>query len=731
MISTLVRLIASIVAACSLAGPAAAGDIIAHPLAAGDRIVLDGRLDDAAWQDVPSQTEFYEFSPRDDREASLATSVRVTFDDTYLYVALSARDPVVDGIRAPFARRDKVFAEQDMFQLFIDASGERKSAQFIRVNPRGAIGDGVYTESDGEDFSPDFPFDAAAHRFDDGWSAELRIPFASLGYDGSGRDWTMMVLRNMPRADRIRYANARLPRDNNCLLCHSPVLRGLRDLPVGLDWRLTPQLTASLRSDEARDRTELQASLDAKIRLNPRTVVDLTLNPDFSQVESDLPVLSSNSRFSVLLPEKRPFFLEGADLLVSPFNVMHTRSITDPGWGARTTYRSDSFNLALLTARDQGGGSVIVPGTYGNDVIAQDFSSQATVLRATTTREGFTWGGVLTDRTLSGGRGYNRVIGPDVVWQIGADTRMRAQVLMSSTTAVVDTDGELRKGARRDGIAAYFDISREVGEWRFYGRYRDIGNEFRADNGFFTQSGVRALDVEATRRYYREGIWREISPYLNMGRVQDRKGHTVSQSMNPGVYLAGPRGIGLNFEWRPDERIALAPDAPLLRRGYARVAMDIAPNAWLNRVVVDVELGDQVDYENGRLGRGGLVSMFARWRPFDRFEMEQEYSRFWVDARDGSNDRIYAEDTLSWTSILHFSARDTLRAIWQRDAIRRNPNAYPVPVDVRGGSEELSLVYAHTRRFGSTLYVGCTAAERRAVADDRRWEVFAKASWAF
>lgn len=725
------RVLASFVLVHALAGPVAAGDIVAHRLTADDRIVLDGRLDEGVWLDAPSNREFFEFSPRDDRDASLATSVRVAFDDTSLYVALSASDHDAIDIRAPFARRDKVFAEQDMFQLFIDASGERKSAQFIRINPRGAVGDGVYTEAEGEDFSPDFPFEVAANRNDDGWSAELRIPFTSLGYDGSDRDWSLLVLRNMPRADRIRYANVRLPRDNNCLLCYSPALRGLHDLPVGLDWRLTPQLTASVRSDEARDRTGLQASLDAKIRVNPRTVVDLTLNPDFSQVESDLPVLSGNSRFSVLLPEKRPFFLEGADLLVSPFNVMHTRSITDPGWGARTTYRSDRVNVALLTARDQGGGSVIVPGAYGNDVIAQDFSSQATVLRATTTHAGFTFGGVLTDRSLADGRGYNRVIGPDAVWQIGADTRMRAQLLMSSTTAIVDADGELHRGARRDGTAAYFDMNRDVGEWRFYGRYRDIGEDFRADNGFLTQSGVRALDIEATRRYYREGSWREISPYLSMGRVQDRDGHIVSQSVNPGVYLAGPRGIGLNLEWRPDERIVLAPGAPLLRRGYGRVAFDIAPSAWLNRVVVDMELGDQIDYENGRLGRGGLVSAFARWRPFDRFEMEQEYSRFWVDASGGDVGRIYTEDTLSWTSILHFGARDTLRAIWQRDAIRRNPNAYPVPVDVRGGSEELSLVYAHTHRFGSALYVGCTVADQRATADDRRWEVFAKASWTF
>lgn len=722
---------ALMVASFTACGAVHAAELRANPLPTGSAIVLDGRLDDVAWQDVPVASQFFETSPRDGRPAAMATSVRVAFDATHLYIGVDGLDENPSEIRAPFARRDKTFAEQDLFQLFIDPTGERKAAQFFRINPRGAVSDGVYTETGGEDFSPDFLFEAAAQRSATGWSAEFRIPFTSLAGDGSAQDWTLLVIRNMPRADRIRYANTLLPRDNNCLLCYSPVLLGLSEPRGGRNWLLMPQFTAGRRSNEVGHHDQVQVSLDAKVRLTPQTVVDLTVNPDFSQIEIDLPVLSGNRRFSVLLPEKRPFFLEGADLLVSPLNIMHTRSITDPAWGVRSTYRSDHLNLTMLTARDQGGGSVILPGAYTNAIAEQDFSSQASVLRATTSMGKLTLGSLLSDRTLSNDRGYNRVAGSDAVWQVADSTRLRGQLLYSATTALPDSDGRLRASERRDGYAAYVDIDHDVGTWRVHGLYQDIGDDFRADNGFVTQAGVRGVAVEMMRRFYHDGTWRERSPYLNFSQVQDHDGRTVMQSLTPGLYLAGPRSIGLNLEWHAGECITLTPGADPLRRDYGRVAIDISPNAWLNRVVVEVEGGDQIDYENGRLGKGGLVNLFARWRLLDRLEMEQNYSHFWVDERNGANDRIYSETALTWSAIWHFSTRDSVRLIWQRESLRRNPFAYVEPVASKSGTEEHSVVYAHVRGYGSAFYLGWSQARSLSNPATQSQELFAKFSWAF
>ncbi len=119
---------------------------------------------------------------------------------------MRAWDPDPTQLRALFARRDKVLADQFMIVLFIDPVGNRKFAHFFRVNPRGAVGDGLFNEDSGaEDFSPAFDFEVVTGRFEGGWTAEFRIPFSSLRYDDPpSQQWTTMVFRNYPRDERYR-----------------------------------------------------------------------------------------------------------------------------------------------------------------------------------------------------------------------------------------------------------------------------------------------------------------------------------------------------------------------------------------------------------------------------------------------------------------------------------------------------------------------------------------------
>jgi hypothetical protein len=133
--------------------------------------------------------------------------------------------------------------------------------------------------------------------------------------------------------------------------------------------------------------------VDIKWRPRADVVVDATINPDFSQVEIDAPQLSGNAQFALFYPEKRPFFLEGADILEAPFRAIYTRSVTDPAWGVRATQRSERFDGTVLVTRDDGGGLVLLPNTYGTNYAPQDFKSVAT----------------FAPRALAGGRGDDRL----------------------------------------------------------------------------------------------------------------------------------------------------------------------------------------------------------------------------------------------------------------------------------------------------------------------------------
>src|SRR3954470_8382695 len=412
----------------------------AYRLPEGERIVVDGRLDEAAWSRAPLHDRFWEVYPQAATPAQVRTEMRVAFDKQALYVGLRAFDPDPSELRGPFARRDNVLADQDSLVLYVDPVGKRKFAQYFRVNPRGSVADGLYNEDSAkEDPSPDFEFEVATGRFEGGWTAEFRIPFSSLRYtDPPASEWSILLVRVYPREQRYKMASSPLPREQTCFLCLDEPLTGLTGLPSARHLELTPNVT--VRSVHHRDlgvpdRTERDVvpSLDVKWRPRADTIVDATINPDFSQVELDTPHLAGASQFALFYPEKRPFFLEGADMYEAFWPVIYTRSITDPAWGVRATQRREGFDGTALVTRDDGGGLVMLPGTYNTGFARQDFKSVATIARARWQLDTSTPGFTFTDRTLDGGA-YNRVAGPDLVWSPKPEHRVRLQYVGSWTT---------------------------------------------------------------------------------------------------------------------------------------------------------------------------------------------------------------------------------------------------------------------------------------------------------
>src|SRR5205085_10143613 len=161
----------------------------------------------------------------------------------------------------------------------------------------------------------------------------------------------------------------------------------------------------------------INGGLDVKWTPNADTAIDATLNPDFSQVESDQAVISTNERFAIFYPEKRPFFLEGVDLFDTPIQAVYTRTITSPRWGARATGKAGSTAYTVLVTQDRGGGSVILPGPTGNDFAPQDDLSTVVLGRVRQDIGASFAGLLLTDREIQGGA-HNRVLGPDFQWRI-------------------------------------------------------------------------------------------------------------------------------------------------------------------------------------------------------------------------------------------------------------------------------------------------------------------------
>jgi len=719
-----------------------AGAIEVARLGQGERVVLDGTLDEAVWARAQKVDRFWEMFPNAETEPKVRTEAWYAQDGQALYVAIRAFDPDISQLRAPFARRDNVLRDQDMIVLFIDPVGNRKFAHFFRVNPRGSMGDGLFNEDTGnEDFSPDFEWEVVTGRFEGGWTAEIRIPFSSLRYgDPPSKVWSTMVFRNWPRDQLYRIATSKLPREQNCFICLNDPLTGLDDLPLARHLQLTPNATVRsvTRKEGGREErdNDFVPSLDLKWRPRADIVVDATINPDFSQVELDTPQVAGNAQFALFFPEKRPFFLEGADILQSPLNALYTRSVTDPAWGTRGTQRTERFDGTVLVTRDDGGGLVLLPNTYGTRFAAQDFKSMATFARGRWQVGGATVGFLATDRTIeNSGGAYNRVAGVDYAWFPNTEHRVRAQVLGSWTTALPQ-GGTLAKGELAEDHAVLVDWRYNSPKWDLYLDFEDVGPQFRADNGFIFQNGYRRLYSETARKFL--GLWgfNEVSPYINLDYKTDPDGNVQYQQNNVGVRWGLPRGTTLFTEVRINNLVGVRPDGGLRKRDQVFLGIESNPFPWFAKLYSEVAYGDRVDVANNRVGKGAFVTVQANLRPHPRAELEYRIDNDHIDSLEDveGSKRILTERAQQVLALWHFSPRDSVRMIWQERWVRRAPSLWEQPVSSREDNRTMSLVYGHRRGIGTNFYVGATWS--RAMDADSGFkgyqtEVFAKGSWAF
>ena len=467
---------------------------------AGGPIVLDGDLSDAGWQGAKPITQWFETRVGDNVEPQVKNVAYLTYDDDYFYAGFVFDDPTPGAIRAPLGDHDALPGSTDYGGVIVDSRNDGKTAQMFLANPRGLQYDALTSDVSGEDSSPDFFWEAVGRITESGWALEIKIPFSSLRYaDAADPTWGILLYRNYPRDRRYQFFSARLPRDVNCFICNSSKLTGLGRLPHGSHLVMAPFVTAgqssaprpALGGPLKSDPVDTESGLDLKWSPIANMAVDATINPDFSQVESDAAQIVANERFALSFPEKRPFFLEGVDLFSTPFSGVYTRAITSPRAGGRATGRIGATSYTALVTQDRGGGLVILPGPQGSDFALQEFVSDVGVARVRHDL-GLSFVSLLaTTREIHGG-GSNRVIGPDFQWRPRATDSFTGQFLWSDTRTPVRPDLAIDWDGRHisDGAGLLF--------WSHNTRHEDwfiqgmsLGRDFRADDGFIPQVGYR------------------------------------------------------------------------------------------------------------------------------------------------------------------------------------------------------------------------------------------------
>jgi len=286
----------------------------------GEDIILDGVLDENAWLSSDKTCPFQRVLPTDTGYAAAQTEVRLTYNESTLYVAITCFDPTPGKRPVESMRRDFNFGKNDNFLLFIDTFNDQTNGFSFGITPAGAQWDGLQADGGTVNTNWDIKWRSAVKNYDDRWIAEFAIPFRSMRYRGGAAEWGINFSRQDLKTNE-KSSWAPMPRQfptaslafTGSLVWDKPLEKS------GTMFSLIPYLSAKATQNkqESNDITFTpSAGVDAKVILSTSMNLDLTVNPDYSQVEVDRQQTNLD-RFELFFPEKRQFYLENSDLFAN------------------------------------------------------------------------------------------------------------------------------------------------------------------------------------------------------------------------------------------------------------------------------------------------------------------------------------------------------------------------------------------------------------------------------
>jgi hypothetical protein len=696
-------------------------------------IVLDGRLDEPAWADAAPIDRFYETYPGSLVPAPERTEVRLLYDDNYLYIGIHLwlKDP--QRLRTPFVRRDKVNSSHDYVQIYLDQQGSRRGSYLFRTNARGDRTDGYQNEAqESESLDPDYDWDVASHIDSDGWSTEMRIPLSTLRIARSGpQRWSVIVTRGVPRDQNTQMASAPFPHDTNCFLCFAGTVFFPDLTPKSEHLIVTPSVTFTRRRDSGSfgtyDDIKPAPSLDAKWLPSDGTALDLTVHPDFSQVEADSAQLTANQRFAIDLPEKRPFFLEGADLVTTAIPVVYTRSVAAPDYGLRYTQRSTGLEYTTFAARDGGEPAIVEPGFLGSTSVLPDFASDDAFARVRDTFGQGDIGGLVAIKHNDDGS-QNVVGGVDATWSNNVD-RVTGQLLDSATRDPNRPDLlSTYQGQSLQGAAALLQWDHSTQNvWSL--RYQRFDPGFRSWLGYVPRVGYQSLHGEYYRPFYSTAKWlNTIEPFVTVDRLQGIGGdHGRESDIAPGLVLAGYKGFAATVSWHPQATV-LDSNGQERKTNYVAWQLSASPGRWIPQFAFTGQNGRIVDFATGDVVPGTTLGWHMLARPVDRLELEFQYDRNTLFGLADEPNRL-TETATQFFGTWHVNARFFVLLTWQRYVDSRN-----VPDPSHDHNNAVSLQFNKDVSRDLQLYWGLRSGSEQAdapVTQGKGTEVYFKASYAF
>ncbi len=698
---------------------------------------IDGRVEPAEWAGAARVAVDIEYEPADNAPADVRAQALIMEDGETLFIAFLAEDPDTENIRAYFKDRDAI-GDDDWMSVVLDTFNDERRAYAFTVNPLGVQADAIYDDLSGRrDDSWNAIWDSAGRIVENGYSVELAIPFRQLRFSdtASGQTWGVDFTRQYPRDQMTMIASSPRDRDISCYLCQIAKADGLADLQRGRNLEIIPTVTANASKDRPSGLGEWlganasEGGLDLRWGVAPDMYLHATLNPDFSQVEADSPQLDVNNTFALFFPERRTFFLDGADYFDTPQNLVHTRTIAEPEYGAKLTGKSGAHGFGLLAAADRNT-NFIIPGSLRSrsaslGEIPSDIAIgryRADILRNSTI------GALVTDRR---GDGYsNSVLSVDSVLRPTAQDSVAIQYMRSRSNypGQIQRDFGQRADIAGDNLFAEYRHVDRRWDWRV--GYFDAGEDFRADLGFINRVDYKYIvtTIGHTWRWDGDGFFSRIRFAADWDRTEDQAGLKLEEETEFFLNMNGPMQSFLNGLFGGSKTYW---NGHYFDEQFNQVQIGFSPSADLV-LGMRVRVEDVVDFANTRPGKSNRFGPQIRyqWGRHLQLALEHAIQQFEVDGG-----RLFAARLTDLRSIWQFDARSALRFTLQYSDTERDQSLYTFPVRPLRRELTRQLLYSFKLNAATRFFIGYSDAgfrnERHASLADTNRTWFAKLSYAW
>lgn len=516
--------------------------------------IIDGLLDDMTWNNAVLINNFTQTSPVEGAQPTEDTEVRIAYDDEHIYFSFYARYSDPSQMRANRVDRDQI-RRDDWIAVMFDTFRDQQRAYRFSVNPYGVQGDAILTSGrrrfgapgSGGDDSWDALFETGGTIVSDGWTAEMAIPFKSLRYPSVGEgqhNWGFQISRAMQTKDESVVWSP-MTRNIAGLMTQMGLINGMDGLSVSRNLEILPTATA-IQLGQLTDTgfKESDASpdlgLNIKYGVTSNLTADFTANPDFSQIESDRPQIEVNQRFPLFFPELRPFFLEGQEIFETPgrINLVHTRTIVDPEFGAKLTGKTGKTTLGLLFTNDEAPGRLDDPTEPAFGQNGQVFIGRA---RYDLHAESYL-GAIVTDREFF--NSYSRTA--------GIDGRIRMGQTHSAQFVAVASDNRTLDGATKSGPMYDIGFRRDARHLNYRLQYNVIDPDFDTQTGFIRRVDTRRLDTDVEYNWWPEHWLISWGPGFSYLRNVDHAGVLQDEDFRADLNLRFARNIFVRADGRQE-----------------------------------------------------------------------------------------------------------------------------------------------------------------------------------